>query len=244
MRRRYRWGLVAAGFALGGVAAAPASLLDPMLAWASGGRLHLAEASGSLWDGGGMLYYQGEREALPMSRLAWRFEPRVLRSGELAWRLDSPSQQGRLTLDRQGVRIEQLALELPAAVIAEAAPAWRGAGLGGTLALQLDSWAWRRGQFAGQLQVDWVGASANVSTVRPFGHYRLSVNGTGTGVSLNLATLAGPLALQGGGHWQPGTRLMLAGNASSPPEQAETLRPLLLLMGRQVGENQYAWQVK
>jgi general secretion pathway protein N len=244
MRRRYRWSLIAAGLVLGGVVAAPASLMDVGLARASGGQLRLAEASGSVWQGGGMLYYQGEREALPSSRLAWRFEPRALRSGELAWQVDSPGRQGRVALGVRGVRLEQLSLELPAEVIAEAAPAWHGAGLGGVLALQLESWRWQRGQFEGQLQLDWDGASANVSTVRPFGRYRLSVSGTGKGVGLNLATLAGPLTLQGDGHWQPGARLMLAGNASSTPEQAEGLRPLLLLLGRPSGENQYAWQLK
>ncbi|MDN0077057.1 hypothetical protein QU481_19620 [Crenobacter sp. SG2303] len=102
-----------------------------------------------------MLYYQGEREVLRSSRLGWHLEPRALRSGELAWRLDSSGQQGRPTPDRHGVRIEQRVLELLAVVVAEAVPAWRDAGLGGRLALQLGSWAGQRSQLSGNCS--WTG---------------------------------------------------------------------------------------
>ena len=50
-----RWGALGVSFALALAALAPATLIDARLERASGGRLRLAEAQGSLWSGAGWI---------------------------------------------------------------------------------------------------------------------------------------------------------------------------------------------
>jgi len=77
-RRWALWG-AAAGLLLGALLFAPASWLASSLAQASGERLLLADARGSIWNGNAVLLLAGgpgsmDAAALP-GRLRWRIRP-------------------------------------------------------------------------------------------------------------------------------------------------------------------------
>ncbi|MDR2173342.1 MAG: type II secretion system protein N [Burkholderiales bacterium] len=101
---------------------APASLLDSGLDRASKGKWRLAETTGTLWNGSGMLMHtQGHEQGAVLTPLRWRFEPSALPSGTARWQLladeTTPRLTGVLTLGRKGVGLDGLSLHTSAAVL-------------------------------------------------------------------------------------------------------------------------------
>ena len=84
-----RWrliGLGVAAYALGLIAAAPATLIDARLQQASGGGLRLAEASGTLWSGTGQIEVRDANRRSGIAKsIAWRVRPAYLLQGKLRY---------------------------------------------------------------------------------------------------------------------------------------------------------------
>ncbi|MDR0770918.1 MAG: type II secretion system protein N [Burkholderiales bacterium] len=97
---------------------APASLLDRGLDKTSRGQWRLAETSGTLWNGSGMLVHA---QGAVLTPLRWRFEPSALLSGAARWRLladeTTPRLTGVLTFSRRGIGLDGLSLHTSAAVL-------------------------------------------------------------------------------------------------------------------------------
>ncbi|MGI4903144.1 MAG: type II secretion system protein N, partial [Janthinobacterium lividum] len=70
------------------------------------------------------------------------------------------------------------------------------------------------------------------------GSYRFQFTATGSDAQFTLATVKGPLQLEGQGGISEG-RTSFHGAASASPEAAETLGGLLNLLGRRIGANRY-----
>lgn len=242
MKRALWVGLVAVGL-LSAVAHLPASLLDARLAAATDGRWRLASAKGSLWQGSGQLMYAGSQgEVLPMSTLAWRWQPAALRSLAMQWDIDADGQTGSLQLKAAGVALHNLQLQLPVAALTGFSSKWHSARLGGQLQLQLGQMAWQAGRVEGQAALAWVAASSPLSRIQPFGSYALDVQGQGEQVQLVMRTVQGPLQIQGQGRYDA-NGLQFAGTASSEPAQYEALKPVLLMLGKPDGPNSVAWRL-
>lgn len=86
---------------------------------------------------------------------------------------------------------------------------------------------------AGQARLDALGMSSRLSTLRPMGSYRLTLQG-GEVTTLSLATLDGALRLTGSGRWI-GQRLRFEGEATAAPEREAVLSNLLNIIGRRTG---------
>lgn len=226
------------------IAHLPASLLDARLAAATGQRWRLAGASGTLWQGEGQLMYAGASgEVLPMSRLAWRWQPAALRQLALGWQIDSDGHVGQARLQWGGVVMENLQLQVPVAAVTAFSPRWQGARLGGVLQLQVPQWQLAGGQAQGSATLSWQAASSPLSRIQPFGSYALDVQGQGSQVLLSMRTLHGPLQIQGQGSYA-GNSLQLAGTASSEQADYEALKPVLLMLGQPNGPASVAWQLR
>jgi general secretion pathway protein N len=76
--------------------------------------------------------------------------------------------------------------------------------------------------------------SSRLSTLKPMGSYRLSIQG-GSAIGLTLETLDGSLQLSGSGQWVGG-RLRFEGVASATPERQEALANLLNILGQRDGQ--------
>jgi len=87
-----------------------------------------------------------------------------------------------------------------------------------------------------QAQLDALGMSTRLSTLRPMGSYRLVLQGGrhGEAPTLQLSTLDGALLLSGSGQWV-GQRLRFTGEARAAPEREAALANLLNIIGRRSG---------
>ncbi|MFO0445226.1 MAG: type II secretion system protein N [Betaproteobacteria bacterium] len=249
-------GLAVAGVQLGALLAL---LVWPPAAWraraaagASGERLLLADARGTLWSGSAVLVLAGgpgsrDAAALP-GRLHWTLG---LDGLALAVTLRQDCCTGRTLALRVDGGLGRLRVALPPPADAEAAlgqwPMQALAGLGtpwntlaprGTMTLASPGFAAEsvkgRWRFSGRLEVALRGAGSRLTTLPVLGDYRLTVQSRDDGgATLALATDQGALQLSGQGEWAP--RLRFRGQASAVPEAVAALDNLLHIIGRLQG---------
>ena len=246
---RAPWAWAVGGLLLGTVVSAIAFLPAQTLAWglaqASGGRVQLAQARGTVWTGSAQLVLTGghasrDRAALP-GRLHWQLRPQWtgLRLQLNADCCTASPLQLRLTAGLSGVAatVNDGTSQWPAALLAGLGTPWNTVQLQGQLALQSRDlavhWAAGRLRMQGEAVLEARAVSSRLSTLKPLGSYRLVVQG-GDSPTLRLSTLEGALQLQGQGQWV-GQRLRFSGEAEALPERADALSNLLNLLGRRQG---------
>ncbi|HMN19768.1 MAG TPA: type II secretion system protein N [Ottowia sp.] len=246
------WYWAVAGMVLGGALVllwqAPARWLASGLAQASGERVLLAQAQGSVWSGTARLLLTGgagsrDRAALP-GRVHWRLRP--------AWpglmvrlHADCCTPDGPLEL-RLMARWSGLQLQLadgqtvwPAAVLAGLGTPFntiqpRGELTLATQGLRID-WLAGRVRMAGTASLTARDVSSRLTTLQPMGSYRLQLYG-GEPVSIELSTLEGALRLAGRGQWAPGAQPRFRGEASAAPGLEAQLANLLNILGQRRGD--------
>jgi general secretion pathway protein N len=252
---------VIGGVLLGTVAAllafAPAAWLADSVASATGQRLLLADARGTVWRGSAVAVLTGgvgsrDAAALP-GRLEWTLglsgRQIVLAArhecclngengvnGELRL-LITPAVGGfKLTLPpAEGVRAQW-----PAGWLAGLGTPWNTLQLGGWLRLSspglvLES-AEGRWRFDGRADLALDTISSRLSTLPTLGSYRINVLGAAaTGdAGITLSTTEGPLQLSGSGQWAA-SRLRFRGEARAAEGSEAVLNNLLNLIGRRQG---------
>ncbi|MEK8053394.1 type II secretion system protein N [Ideonella sp. DXS22W] len=263
-RRWGAWGL-ALGALLGVATQAPAQWLADALQQATGGRVLLAQAEGSVWQGSAVPVLTGgpgsrDASALP-GRLHWQLRPgwsgltlhatqACCLSGALQARL-SP-RWGGWTLQLDGRPDGQPLASWPAAWLAGLGTPFNTLQLGGLLqvatpGLTLQS-AQGRLQVAGALMLELRDTQSRLSPLPVLGSYRLRIDGlppgqpgagTGDGARLQLDTLdsAGQISpLRLSGNGQwSGARLRFRGQAEAAAGQDGPLANLLNIIGRRQG---------
>lgn len=247
----WRWAF--AGALLGAVLCtlvyAPARWLAQGLAQASDTRVQLLQPQGTVWQGSAQLVLgAGSGSQAPTAlpgRVQWQLRP-GLRGLQLALQAPCCLQQDWVWTVTPGFAGVLLALSdqptsqpsvWPSALLAGLGTPWNTLQLQGALALstqqltlQWQSGAW---SLAGHAQLDAMGLSSSLSTLKPMGSYRLGLAG-GPSPTLDLSTLEGSLHLSGSGRWIGG-RLRFEGEASATPERADALGNLLNIIGRREG---------
>ena len=242
----------AAGAVVGGLAAllawAPAAWLAGAVASATGQRLQLADARGSVWNGSAVVVLTGgigsrDASALP-GRLQWslgldgaalalRLRQACCINGELLLRLQVGGGGVQLTLPASSGAVAQW----PASWLVGLGTPFNTLEPGGVLALS------SRGLVATTVQGRWQidggaslvidGLSSRISTLDTLGSYQLTLVG-GQTTNLLLSTLQGPLRLSGNGQWTAG-KLRFRGDARADPGTEAALNNLLNIIGRRQG---------
>jgi general secretion pathway protein N len=250
-----RWGV--AGAIVGALAAltvyAPAAWLASALASATGDRLLLTDARGSLWNGSALPVLTGgpgsrDASALP-GRLEWKLALRGL-AIELRARQACCLRGEVRALIRPGfgrLSVQLLPAESntvgqwPASWLAGLGTPWNTLQLGGALRLTSTGltveWVQGRTRFTGEAALDVAGASSRVATLDTLGSYRLSVHGnaaSGDAASLSLITVDGALRLSGQGEWTA-NGLRFRGEAQAAEGSETALNNLLNIIGRRQG---------
>lgn len=250
--RRWAWAGIAAGAVLGVVRFAPAQWLADAVQHATGQRVLLAEARGSIWNGDAVLVLGGgpgsrDSSALP-GRLYWRLTPNW--SGLKITAIHACCLHGQLHLQlRPGWRSLRLDVpprpqglgHWPARWIAGLGTPWNTLQLDGrmevaTPGLQVH-WVQGRVRLDGELGLALHDVSSRLSPIEPLGSYRVVIRGQADGsesAALALTTLHGPLRLTGSGQWT-GARLRFRGEAQASPAEAAALASLLNIIGRRQG---------
>ena len=247
LRAPWGWAFSGAcvGLLLSLLLCAPAHWLASAVASASGHRVRLINAQGTVWSGSAQLVLTGgtdstEAAALP-GHLRWQLRP-------LLTGLALYFQAGCCTPEPLQVRLQArwggFSLQLakgqsswPAELLTGLGTPWNTVELAGRLVVASDDlhmhWVQGRISFAGSARLDAVNLSSRLSTLRPLGSYRLVLQGGDT-TRLELNTLSGSLQLSGEGGWV-GERLRFQGQAQAAPESEEPLSNLLNIIGHRNG---------
>jgi general secretion pathway protein N len=244
--------LAVAGALLGALLAlpvfAPAAWLAGAVASATGQRVLLADARGTVWSGDAVPVLTGgegsrDASALP-GRLSWslRLDGLALAvslrqpcciAGELRLKVEPGFGRVRVTLPATAGRVGQW----PAAWLAGLGTPFNTLQIGGTMSLssgglvaQSAAGRWRLDGNA-TLEID--NLASRLSTISPLGSYRLALTGGDT-TQVSLSTSAGALQLNGSGQWS-GRGLRFRGDARAAPGSEAALDNLLNLLGRRQG---------
>ncbi len=247
------WAIAGAvsGVLLGVLVHAPAAWVAPLLDKATDSRVRLRDTRGTVWQGDGRLQVgqgatDGGARFLP-GRVSWSWSwGRAAGAVTLAVGADccSPVAQqlqlvpgwGRLTL-----HVPDGSSRWPAELLAGLGAPWNTVQAEGILHLHTRGmsveWSAADARLRGQLQADALGMASRLSTLRPVGSYRLTIQAPpGDGVpTLQLQTLEGPLRLEGNGQWTArGWRF--SGEARADPPGESALDNLLNMVGRREGD--------
>jgi general secretion pathway protein N len=245
------WGALA-GALLALIAFAPAAWLAGAVSSATGERVLLTEARGTVWSGSALPVLTGgpgsrDAAALP-SRLAWNVDWRGLRfdvrtrqdcclNDEIVLRLQPGFGRFAATLEPKPEWIGRW----PASWLAGLGTPWNTLQLGGMLKLASPGLALEsvqgRWRMSGAAELDVLAVSSRLSTLPTLGSYRVSVQGdaaSGDAAQVSLTTLDGALRLSGSGTWSGG-RMRFRGEARAAEGSEEALANLLNIIGRREG---------
>ena len=232
------------------LAMAPAQWVASTVARTTGDRIVLAEATGSVWDGRATVVLSAgsdsgiARISLPES-LSWRLSPWRLFAGQVDLTLMHPSallQPLRVQADLSGrLQLGAGTVRLPAAMLAGLGAPFNTIRPGGLISVSWQRLEVHGDRLQGDLVGEWQFASSALTSVSPFGHYRLTATGGYPGTRLQLLTLSGPLELTGDGTIDAAGSLRFSGRARpvpgvDPPTRAQ-LAGLILLLGRRDGDS-------
>ena len=247
MKRRTLAAALGAAYALALIATAPATLIDARLQRASDGRLRLAEAHGTLWSGTGQLEIRDARGRSGVAKaLAWRLRPGALLRARLVYEieLDQGSRPFPVTIFGSRIELADAHINLPATALGYLVPKLAPLGLTGEVNLQISNLSIGRSATQGSATLQWRNAGSALSPVSPLGEYELRLAGDGPAVRVTLATLQGPLQLDGQGSWGNGRQSVFLATAQMPPQFQQRLAPFLRLIAVERGDGSFELRLK
>ncbi|MDA8363525.1 MAG: type II secretion system protein N [Gammaproteobacteria bacterium] len=250
MTRRWLW------YALSGlalylvfvVATAPAAWVSWALARASGGTLNIDRPGGTVWHGRGALVIRNA-STLPRSlgTVHWALNPLWLFAGRLhvhaVMRGPGTDIRADVALGYHRVALSAVDASFPAQFLSTLYSPAALFGPAGQLHIDAKRFALDGGAASGSAVVQWRQAASSLSSVRPFGNYRLSLDGQGRVAALKLQTLGGSLMLTGQGSWQPANGQIRFSGLVSPAANGPALEPLLRLFGPDHGGGRRSFDI-
>ena len=237
---------------------APAAWLAAAVASATGQRLLLADARGTVWKGSAVPVLTGGEGSRDASALPGRLEWTLgLQGSALALRVRHACCINGELLLRVAPGLGRVRVDLPAApgAVGQWPASWL-VGLGtpwntlqpsGSLQLFTSGLSAEsvqgRWRLAGRAELALNSMGSRLSTLDVLGSYRLVLSGapadgagaaTDTTATLQLATTSGALLLDGSGQWVA-SKLRFNGQASAAPGSEAILNNLLNIIGRRQG---------
>lgn len=241
----WTWVGALTGLLLCSVLFAPARWLALALSTLSAGHLELVDPRGTVWNGSAELLLTGgagSRDAMRLpQRVQWQLHPGW---GHARLTLHAPCCTTRPLELRASPGWPGLELALaanqshwPAKLLSGLGAPWNTLELDGRLSLVHPDLhlllARQQLTLDGELTLEAINLSSRLSTLRPMGSYRLSLQGGAT-PNLRLDTLAGSLHLSGQGRWN-GPHFQFDGVATALPAHEAELSNLLNIIGRRDG---------
>ena len=197
---------------------APASILDWGVQRATRGKILLANANGTIWNGSATPALRtADNRFVTLPFLHWEISLQSIFSGKILTRLlwdnqqTGPATEALLSFNQLELRHTQL--RLPARVLEEASPMLKAAQFRGELQIESSSLVFSKRGVEGTALVDWRQASSALSSVAPLGDYHVALDGTGERIHIVLTTNSGMLFLEGDGNWLASRGLEFHGKA-------------------------------
>jgi general secretion pathway protein N len=180
----------------------------------------------------------GRRIMLAPGRVSWNVGLRALLAGRVTVEVSHAALAAPLamSLAPNSVKVAGGRAELPAAVLTVVGAPFNTVRPGGSLVLSWSDVDIEAGGLSGSVQIEWRDAQSALSPVAPLGDYRLSIAGTGRAARIRLATLDGPLRLEGSGTLK-GWRVSFRGLAAAEPGMQSALNGLIGVLGPRSGHN-------
>jgi len=214
--------LFALAFVVMLVVTAPATLLAKVAEGASGGRFILANATGTVWQGGARpAIRQRSGSLLAMEQLRWDVALLPLFTGKIIIRLDwdnvAQAQPMVATISFKQIEVRNAVIPLQAAALGELSPVLQPVQLSGQMQIRSEQFTFSSQGLNGIAVADWLNAGSAMSSVNPLGNYRINLAGAGEKLEVSLVTLSGALLLEGKGGFMPeqGLRFQLTARAAA-----------------------------
>ncbi len=249
---RWAWTGAGLGLALALITQAPAHWLTHAIEQATGERVLLPDAQGTVWNGSARWVLNegplnmARTTALP-TRVTWQLGPRIdfdhLRlalSATVASACCTP-QPVRVDISPmwRGVRVQvsDHTSHWPANWLEGLGTPWNTVQPEGQMQLQTTQLQWSQQgnteQLQGQAELQMQQFGTRLSTLRPLGTYRVHLQG-GETMAITLSTLEGSLQLSGNGQLLHG-RVHFSGEATAAPDAEAALSNLLNILGQRQG---------
>ena len=236
---------------------APASMIDWGLGRATDGRVRLADAGGSIWNGRGrivlvdtLMLTERERRggsagtapaSLPgvviPGTVRWQVSPLPLLIGRVQARAshESMPQATEIAGTFRRITVSGGALQLPDVSLARLGSPWSTVRPTTSLAVNWQPFTIENGLATGRAILDLRDVASALTPVRPLGAYRISIDGGARSTKITMSSLEGPLRLSGDGDWTPRTGLRFTAYAEADESERLRLQSLLNLLGRRDG---------
>jgi general secretion pathway protein N len=246
------WLLIGAGAILLAAALAieaPASLVDSRVADLTDGRIRIAAATGTVWNGSGELALLPDGARIP---IAWRLEPIPLLRGGLAGSLTAgdATRPATFTVEREDFIVHDFAIALPAASVLRTAGVPDAlTNAGGTLVLDVADLARRGDRLEGRADLKWTDAALPAPlTGAPgariaLGDVRLAAAGSGSEIPATLSNSGGEVDVAGtllfSTRGTPQIDARIKPRAGLPADRSEAIAAALSSIGRADGAGSY-----
>ncbi|HRQ55802.1 MAG TPA: hypothetical protein PLN31_00150 [Azoarcus taiwanensis] len=217
-----------------------AALMDRIVAAVTDNRLRVANTTGHLWRGTGLLAITSDRRALtPMRQLEWAITPDWKRFGLIMELSEHGRHQASITARASGVGIELNNLEVPVELIARslAHPAAR-VGWGGSLSLDspgmnCDWW----GNCNGLLSAQWRDVSLEIVPDRHLGDHGIELTARGDAFDIAVGTLHGDIRIEGQGRFGQREAPFFRGTVEGDPEIVDRIPNIMDRNARPSGQS-------
>lgn len=224
----------------------PVSIVSGFLGSRTECRVLLHQAIGTIWNGSASLGFSenqlvgdGCRKPTALTeRFSWQTQcslrKMVCRIEIASSALEKPIQ---ITNGFNQTQVSSGQLKVPTSILEAFGNPWKTLRPRGELIAHWDEL--QKGEInKGNIRIDLRNLSSPISFVKPLGSYEIKVNMTDSGTVFFLATVAGPLLLNGRGSYNEiaNDSLNFSGIASSSPESRESLIGLLSILGKKDGD--------
>jgi type II secretion system (T2SS) protein N len=180
------------------VALAPASLVDPVVAKRTGGRVRLADAGGFWWRGHGVVTSNEAHGQMP---IAWRVRFLPLARGRIAIDFiasQPPMPSGTLEVATGVVEARDLQLTIPAALLAAFVPTLTVLAPDGDVELRTPSFSWHAPAADGRIDAAWQDARLSIAGIPvALGRITGSASGAGERIAGAFDNTGGDLRVSG-----------------------------------------------
>ncbi len=217
----------------------PAAWMAPWIDRASSKHWRLATATGTLWNGSGILLVRSGKNApwRNAQSIHWQLRWSELWLGRIS--IATTLEQGtlRIVADPHEISVEQLDATLPAAEITPQLPGALGRyGWTGSLDARSKQFrcGWNNHSCQGEIELLWRDAAVSEVPGPALGDYRLLLVGEGRSLHVDLATQRGRLQITGKGEIS-GNGLSFNGEAVVTGSDSASLKALLGSLGRPAG---------